>query len=326
MRKTTNKMIRRQRILIAVFSLLFVLALVSIFLAVTVFRPFIPFFRLVDGDSSFCCQGDSSSLPVGQEHQVSGVGQTYMVLGSDYRPDAGFRTDVMVLVMVNPVTAQVSLVSFPRDLWVAIPGVGEQRINTVMQTGGFDLLAATMQQNFGIRPQGYFLVDMEGFIEVVDILGGVEVFTDRVTADSCDVSMQTSGWCTVGPGKITMNSAWALWYVRARYQSSDFDRMRRVQEVGLAIIRRAVSLAGVAKATDLIAVYETYFETNLNMGEAFLLSQIMLRMDESTNVKTFSIGPDATSPFVTMEGASVLLPNSTAVQEILRKARDWVER
>lgn len=75
-----------------------------------------------------------------------------MVLGSDYRESSGYRTDVMMLVSVNTIKQTVSVVSFPRDLYVPIPGWVTQRLNTAMPHGGFQMLADTLDSNFGIRP------------------------------------------------------------------------------------------------------------------------------------------------------------------------------
>ena len=76
--------------------------------------------------------------------------------------------------------------------------------------GGFQLLANTMQTNFGFI-QRNMMIDMEGFIEVIDALGGIEFITDYYTADACDGSLNPNRWCEVGPEK-SLNSM-ALWYV-----------------------------------------------------------------------------------------------------------------
>ena len=81
-----------------------------------------------------------------------------------------------MLAVYNPHSGALSLVSFPRDLYVAIPGIGYNRINTVMEFGGFDLMADTLAQNFGVRPRYYVLVSRFRFKEIMDTLGGLEVY------------------------------------------------------------------------------------------------------------------------------------------------------
>ncbi len=319
-----RKKSRGQWVLVLFLLGLLVISLVMILLAATVFRPQIPFFRLVDRDPTIAYGVKPSAMPGVTEIDQNGNTRLYLILGSDYRPDAGFRTDVILLVAVNQLTGKVSLVSFPRDLWVTIPGYGEQRINTVMQTGGFGLLADTMQVNFGVYPTEYAMVDMEGFLEVIDVLGGITIQTEAVTVDTCDSSLNPSGWCEVGPGAVSLDSAWALWYVRARYNSSDFDRMRRTQEVALAIFKKAAGPSGLLHSPDLLNIYSEKVETNISSSAVLPLLKTALSFESDANVRQFSIGPNEITPMVTAQGAAILLPNIPAIQSILTEALNWV--
>lgn len=98
-----------------------------------------------------------------------------LVFGSDYRPGRGFRTDVIMLLSLNPKKGTASLTSFPRDLYIAIPGIGMERINTAQAYGGFSLMAATFQQNFGVTPDYYMMTNFDGFKGIIDTLGGITV-------------------------------------------------------------------------------------------------------------------------------------------------------
>lgn len=89
--------------------------------------------------------------------------KTILLLGSDYQPEIGFRTDVMLLMAFNTKTNKVNLISFPRDLWVTIPGLGEQRLNVAFPFGDWQLLSDTFALNFGFRPDHYMMADFEGF-------------------------------------------------------------------------------------------------------------------------------------------------------------------
>ena len=88
-----------------------------------------------------------------------------LVLGSDWRADSGYRTDIVLLVSVYTKENKVSLVSFPRDLWVDIPGLTEERINTAMGYGGFPLLASVFEYNFAIPIDHYIMTNFYGFNE-----------------------------------------------------------------------------------------------------------------------------------------------------------------
>jgi LCP family protein required for cell wall assembly len=211
------------------------------------------------------------------------------------------------------------VISFPRDLWVSIPGYGEQRINTAMQTGGFQLLANTMQTNFGIYPTQYAMIDMPGFTNLIDVLGGIEFTTDKYTGDVCEAKLNPTEWCEVFPGVVTMDSDWALWYVRARLNSSDFDRMRRNQEVAKAIFDKAFSPTGLLKTPELMNFYYSDVESNITPDQ--LTSMVRFGMSlNSDDVREFIIGFDETTPWTTSQGASVLIPNIPAIQAILQEA------
>ena len=117
---------------------------------------------------------------------------TFLILGTDARSDGLKRTDVIILVIVNPNYGTVSMVSFPRDLWVFIPYHGENRINAAYAYGGFDLLAETFDYNFGIRPDYYIMTDFNNFIEIVNKLGGLEVEVEKSLEDKCDLPQQVN--------------------------------------------------------------------------------------------------------------------------------------
>ena len=319
---TNKNRLRKQRILMSFLFVSLVFAVGMIYLGATLFRSQLPFFQLIDGNTMLAEQIGPKPVPnPGVSEIVSGRDiRLYMVLGSDYRPGSGFRTDTIMLVALNATTGKVNLISFPRDLWVSIPGYGEQRINTVMQAGGFKLLAETMQVNFGIYPTQYALIDMEGFLMVIDELGGIEFETDFYTGDRCETSLSPNGWCEVGPGSVSFNSDWALWYVRARYNSSDFDRMRRTQEVVKAVIEKTVSPRGLLKLPALMRIYDTEVESNINPDQLLPLVNLGRGFNASEDIQRFSIGPNETTSWTTPGGGAVLLPNTPAIQLILQEA------
>ena len=104
-----------------------------------------------------------------------------MLLGTDRRPpDDGWRTDTMILVSVDPEERIVSMVSIPRDLYVAIPGHGKTRLNLADNIGeaehypggGPALLRRMLEENLGLTFDRYVRIDFQGFVEMIDLLGG----------------------------------------------------------------------------------------------------------------------------------------------------------
>ncbi len=312
----------RQLFLLMVLIVVLIILITLIYLGATVFRSQIPLFQLIDGKDSEVSQLDPepSPYPGVVDLSPSPTVRLYMILGSDYRPQSGFRTDIIMLAAVDTLSGKMSLVSFPRDLWVTIPGYGEQRLNTVMQIGGFQLLANTLQTNFGIYPTQYAMVDMEGFLQVIDELGGVKINTAYATADACDGSLELDRWCEVGPGTFSLNGDWALWYVRARYNSSDFDRMRRTQEVVEAVLDDVTSIKGLFKLPALIRIYDTEVETNISTDNLFTMIRLVIGFNRDEDIRHFSIGPNQVSSWTTSDGAAVLLPDTGAIQTILQEA------
>jgi LCP family protein required for cell wall assembly len=324
MRRNKNRLFR-QLFTLAVSAVLFSIAALMIYAAATVFRPQIPFFQLVDQRSTTAMEKvgpKPAPYPGVMNLQVPATTKLYVILGSDFRPQAGFRTDVVMLAMVDTVSGEISLVSFPRDLWVTIPGYYEQRINTVMQVGGIQLLANTLQTNFGIYPTDYAMIDMAGFLKVIDVLNGVKINTEYATADACDGSLEADRWCEVGPGTVNLDSDWALWYARARYNSSDFDRMRRTQEVVEAVMKKVFSPIGLLKLPALMNVYDNSVQSNITPDKLFFVTRLALGFDVD-KVHHYTIGPNEVTNWTTPDGASVLLPNTAAIQAILQAALNF---
>lgn len=324
MRRNKNRLFR-QLFTLAVSAVLFSIAALMIYAAATVFRPQISFFQLVDQRSTTAMETvgpKPAPYPGVMNLQVPATTKLYVILGSDFRPQAGFRTDVVMLAMVDTVSGEISLVSFPRDLWVTIPGYYEQRINTVMQVGGIQLLANTLQTNFGIYPTDYAMIDMAGFLKVIDVLNGVKINTEYATADACDGSLEADRWCEVGPGTVNLDSDWALWYARARYNSSDFDRMRRTQEMVEAVMKKVFSPIGLLKLPALMNVYDNSVQSNITPDNLFFVTRLALGFDVD-KVHHYTIGPNEVTNWTTPDGASVLLPNTAAIQAILQAALNF---
>jgi polyisoprenyl-teichoic acid--peptidoglycan teichoic acid transferase len=239
-----------------------------------------------------------------------------LLLGSDQRPyEGGYRTDVIMVVSVNLDSKTINLISFPRDLYVTLPGLYNDRINAAQFRGGFSLLAETFEYNFGFRPDYYGMIHLNGFAGLIDALGGVDVQVARNHTDE----RTGYGNYTVYAGTVHMDGETALWYVRSRKTTSDFDRTRRQQEVVNAIVRRLVSLDAAVKFPSLYSQFQSTIETNLPLSEITPL--LPLAGDFlSGNFGSYAVGPSHVTPWVTPGGAQVLLPNRSAIQAMLKTA------
>ncbi len=258
----------------------------------------------------------------------------FLLIGSDKRPGSSYRTDTMVIAVVWPKEGQVSLISIPRDLWIYIPTVGMQRINTAYQSGeitgyaggGPGLLKDTIAYNMGIRIDHTAMVDFDGFRRIVDTLGGVEVpiscaFTDwRLIDPSYDPENENNWWLfTVGPGQVHMDGDLALWYARSRLRSNDFDRGRRQQEVIRTIFAKALQTDTFSKIPQLYNDFSSTIVTDLGLGDLLLMSPYAVNFTNA-NIRGYYIRPPYVSSWMTPGGAAVLLPNEAELNQMLINA------
>jgi LCP family protein required for cell wall assembly len=258
----------------------------------------------------------------------------FLLIGSDKRPGSSYRTDTMVIAVVWPNEGQVSLISIPRDLWIYIPSVGMQRINTAYQSGeiygyaggGPGILADTISYNLGIRIDHTAMVDFDGFRRIVDTLGGIDLpvacpYTDwRLMDPSYDPENENNWWLyTVGPGQLHMDGDLALWYARSRSKSNDFDRGRRQQEVLRAIFAKALQGDTFSKIPQLYNDFSSTIVTDLGLGDLLGLAPYAANFTNA-NIRGYYIRPPYVSSWTTPGGASVLLPNDEALKQLLVEA------
>ncbi|MCS6993799.1 MAG: LCP family protein [Anaerolineales bacterium] len=259
---------------------------------------------------------------------------TFLLLGSDLRPGSSYRTDTLVIAIVRPHEGQVSLVSIPRDLWVNIPTVGMNRINTAYQSGeltrypggGPGLLRDTLRENLGLTIDHTAMVDFDGFRRIVDTLGGIDVpvacsYTDWRLIDPSLDPYDENNWTlfTTGQGLIHMDGDYALWYARSRSKSNDFDRGRRQQEVLRALYGQALRADVFSRLPQLYADFRTTIRTDVGLDDVLQLAPLALHLSNA-DIRSYYIAGELVTPWTTPGGAYVLLPNTALIQEMLRQA------
>jgi anionic cell wall polymer biosynthesis LytR-Cps2A-Psr (LCP) family protein len=173
----------------------------------------------------------------------------------------------------------------------------------------------TFEYNFGVRPDYYSMINFYGFQKLIDSLGGIDVEVAHTLTDQ----RTGLGYYTVNPGTVHMDGDTALWYVRSRYSTNDFDRTVRQQEVVTALIKRLVSFDLVTKFPRLYKQFQDTIETNLTLNEITPLLPIADNFFRG-EIGRFSIDSSYVSNWITPGGAQVLLPNKTAIQALLKVA------
>jgi polyisoprenyl-teichoic acid--peptidoglycan teichoic acid transferase len=168
--------------------------------------------------------------------------ESVLILGSDARPDelkrgeVG-RTDTLLLFVADRTAPRVAMISVPRDLWVAIPAHGEERVNAAYELGGGQAAKQTLSNVLGQRVDRVAVVGLQGVRDVVDAAGGVDVTVAQAIHDDSyptdDYGYQT---VDIPAGRQHMDGDTALKYARTRHQDSDFGRIARQQQI-LAAVR-----------------------------------------------------------------------------------------
>jgi len=261
---------------------------------------------------------DSSPLRVNKPPYV----KTILFEGTDSY-DGSYRTDVLLLAAFNLRTNKINLISFPRDLWVQIPNYGPQRINVAHEVGGDQMISDTFAYNFGFRPDHTIRVDFAGFQKIIQALGNITVNVGKPFHEAYDDA--GTEWLTLEPGLHELGDGQSLFYVRARKNSSDFERNRRAQEVLKAMLVKFFQPTIIRERWPII--FKTVFEevkTDMKVTDFILYALPLQKYRDKEMITSFSITSTEAQGFVTDGGAQVLAPDLTAIHNILNQVF-WVE-
>jgi len=241
-----------------------------------------------------------------------------LLLGADRRPwDRSYRTDTIILVTLNSDLGQVNITSFPRDLYVTVPGFGTDRINTAWLRGGYDLLEQTFQHNFGITPDYHVLVEFSTFKKIIDQLGGLDVNVTEKVSD-----YRAGYWVTIPKGVVHMDADDVLWYVRTRKTTNDIARNRRQQEVLMAIFDKLISMNALSRVPEFYDLYKENVKTDITLVDALKWLPFAVKIAETRNIKSFALTYNQFYDYITPGGAMVLVPNQQAMMKVIRKSQN----
>jgi LCP family protein required for cell wall assembly len=202
-----------------------------------------------------------------------------LVLGVDGRKGEGYdsRTDSIMVLGINPGQLRVSVLSIPRDLFIEAPGYGSQRINTINLLGeekqkgsGPILLASAIDNTFGIHIDRYVRLDFDGFVGLVDAVGGITVDVERTIVDEA-YPMEDGTTTTIrfDSGVQYMNGERALMYARTRHADDDYQRDARQQQVLSALLAKVVN---PIHWTAAVNVLRQSVDTNLTLWDMMMVS------------------------------------------------------
>jgi len=228
------------------------------------------------------------------------------------------HSDTMILCSINTETGDVSLISFLRDLYVQIPGgYSDNRLNVAYLYGGFPLMNETFSQNFGIEVDANFEVDFNGFTEIIDLVGGIEIEITKEEADYINYYFGlTDPEEQVKTGVNVLNGRYALMYSRIRQLDSDFRRTERQRKVMIEVIKKVKEL----NAIELISLMNKtlpYLTTNLINAEIISLVYELLPIMDSIKITTHHVPEQGTFYDAVIRGMWVLVPDLEVIREKL---------
>lgn len=256
-----------------------------------------------------------------------------LLIGSDRRPGhTDFRTDVLVIASINRTVSTVNLLSLPRDLYVYIPNVGYDRINTAAYWGtirnypggGINLLRDTIKYNLGIPVHAYAMVDFNGFSAIVDAVNGVDMIVDCPLGDyrlkNSDLNPNIVGnwqYVQLDVGVHRMDGETALWYARSRATTSDFDRNRRHQMLLRAIWQRFKTGNLWDNIPELWESFEDTIQTDMPLNQIIALIPLGLQIEPQL-IESHFLGPRELVDYTTDGGAQVLRMRPNGVLDVLQ--------
>lgn len=213
-----------------------------------------------------------------------------MLVGQDRRPGEGRqRSDSMILVTINKSKGTITLTSFMRDQYVRIPGYKPNKLNAAYALGGFSLLNETLAVNFGVLVDGNVEVDFDGFKNVIDLLGGVEITLTEKEAAHLNEEYQY----TLSAGKQFLTGEQALGYARIRKIDTDYQRAARQRTVLISLLNRYKDKP-VAEMLGLLDDIMPMVTTNMTNAEIISLATEVLPLLSSSRIDTLRIPVDGT--------------------------------
>lgn len=248
-----------------------------------------------------------------------------MLIGQDRRPGEGrARSDVMILCTINKNTQKFTMTSFMRDMYVPLPGFWDDKMNAAYALGGMEALDACLETNFGIAVDGNVEVDFNGFIGLIDLVGGVEIELTQSEANYLNGNyglQQDSGsygW-NLKSGKNCLTGAQALGYARIRaIGDGDFDRTERQRKVIGVLVEKCKSM-NLSQLKKLMEEALPMLTTDLTNREILNYIIDLLPMLSNLKIETQRIPADGTYQYAWVREMSVLLPDLEANRDILRE-------
>ena len=197
------------------------------------------------------------------------------------------RADTIMLLSIDPNFDRVRLLSIPRDTYYKLKGYDNYRMNAAYSRGGIDLQVSSVEDFMGVKIDHYVTVNYEAVEELVDAIGGVEVYTpeykytDPSTVPPLEINFEE--------GLHLLDGKESVKYLRMRkiYKDQDLDRIKAQQGFIMKIFDKMKSPKMLLKLPRLVSIANKHVETDMNYGQLSYLAYYGVTLDkENINIKT----------------------------------------
>ncbi|MBR2561192.1 MAG: LCP family protein [Eubacterium sp.] len=257
--------------------------------------------------------------------ETAGKVTNILLIGQDARSGEGRqRSDSMVICSLNENTNTITLSSLMRDMYVPIPGYSDNRINAAYAFGGMPLLDQVIEEDFGIKIDGNFEVNLDGFLASMEQIGNLDMYLTAEEAaymnenpavgsgtdESSEVWYLTEGWNSLTPSQ-------ALAYSRMRHiGNSDYERTERQRNTLTAAFNK---IAG-SSATELLSVADAVLPClTTDMSQKDIMALVTMAQGMHLNETSYRIPVDGTFSSESIHGMAVLVPDLQANSDYLKE-------
>lgn len=237
-----------------------------------------------------------------------------LILGVDEREDDVGRSDTIIVLTINPNLESTKMLSVPRDTYTEIVGQGfKDKINHAYAFGGIKMSKETVENLLDIPIDYVAQVNMESFVDIVDIVGGITV--DNTLAFDYDGE-------TFSTGNLELDGEKALKYVRMRYDdpAGDFGRQNRQKQVIQGVLQEAISVKTVLNYRSILKTLEDNVQMNVDFNDLFSIQKHYKNSFKNIEQLYLKNGADTM-----MNGIYYYVPKDSELQEIQQSLQDHLE-
>ncbi len=232
--------------------------------------------------------------------------------------DLDGHSDAILLIRFDPIKQNITAISIPRDTLTFVPEVGMTKINTANFVGGAPLAARTVSKLLGgVQIDRYVRVNVRGFSQLIDVLGGLEVYVPR------DMQYQDDSqrlYINLKAGKQILDGDKAMQYIRFRQDDlGDIGRVQRQQAFIRALIEQKLNLETVLKIPEILEVLHENLDTNLTVEEMLALGNFAVKVGRQNTRLLMLAGRFSTTAEYSL---SYWLVDETAVARIMSEYFD----